>query len=117
MITDGLSTSVPATSTVNVFVGRPVEFVGVASVMRLLLIADAAAQQAQLLINVGGSQIVPLAAGTPINVASAAGAGPKDDEDTMVPSVAVPAGARQQLNITNTTAGAVVSRYRAILAP
>lgn len=88
-----------------------------ASVMRLLLVSDAAGQQAQLLINVGGQQIVPLAAGTPVNVASAAGAGPKDDEDTFVPSVAVPAGARQQLNITNTTGAAVVSRYRAILAP
>lgn len=117
MITDGQSVSVAATTTTNVFIGRPVEFIGVASVMRLLLVADAAGQQAQLLINVGGSQIVPLAAGTPVNVAPAAGQGPRDDEDTYCPQVAIPAGARLQLNISNTTGAAVVSRYRAILAP
>lgn len=115
MITDGQSVAVAANNTTNVLIGRPTEFIGVASVERLLLASDASGQQAQLLINVGSVQVVPLAAGTPINVASTAGAGPKDDEDTYCPQVAVPAGARQQLNITNTTAGAVVSRYRIIL--
>jgi hypothetical protein len=117
MITDGQSVSVAATTTTNVAIGRPIEFIGVASVMRLLLIADSAGQQGQLLINVGGNQIVPLAAGTPLNVAAAAGQGPKDDEDTVCPQVPIPAGARVQLNITNTTGGAVVSRYRALLVP
>jgi len=116
MLTDGQSVSIPANSTTNVIIGRPTEFIGVASVERVLLTADAAGLQAQLLINVGSVQTVPLAAGTPINVASITGAGPKDDEDTYCPQVPVPAGARQQLNITNTTAGAVVGRYRIILA-
>jgi hypothetical protein len=117
VITDGQSTSIAANTTTNVFIGRPLEFIGVASVLRLLLSADAAGLQSQLLLNVGGDQRVPLAAGTPIPVASAAGAGPKDDEDTVCPQVPVPPGARLQLNVTNTTGGAIVVRYRGILAP
>ncbi|SRR5579885_63120 len=117
MITDGQSVSVPANSTVNVLVGRPSEFIGVASVGRLLLAADAAGVQAQFLMNIAGDQRVPLAAGTPVNVASTAGAGPKDDEDTYCPQIAMPAGSRNQLNLTNTTGGAIVARYRLIIAP
>lgn len=115
MIVDGQSVSVAATSTTNAFLGRPVEFIGVPSVLSLALSADAAAQQVQLLVNIGGDQKAPIAAGTPIAVASAAGAGPKEDEDYLLVRYAVPAGARLQLNITNTTAGAVVTRYRAKL--
>jgi len=117
MLTDGLSISIAANSTVNVFQGRPIEFIGTPSVARILFNADAAGLNAQMLINVGGSQSAPIAAGTPVNVAAAAGAGPKDDEDTMATNVPLPAGARSQLNITNTTAGAVVFRYRAFILP
>lgn len=117
MLTDGVQTSIPANSTVNVFSGRPIEFIGNPSVGRLLCIADAAGLQVQWLINIGGDQKVPIAAGTPVNVASAAGAGPKDDEDTYATNVPMAAGARNQLNVTNTTAGAILFRYRAQIAP
>lgn len=117
MITDGQSVSIAANATTNVLIGRPTEFIGVASTERLLLTADALGLTAQLLINVGGDQRVPLAAGTPINVASVAGAGPKDDEDTVASNIPLPPGARQQLNITNTTGAAIVVRYRILLAP
>lgn len=117
MLTDGLQVSIPANSTVNVFAGRPIEFIGAPSVARLLAIADAIGVQIQWLINVGGQQLVPIAAGTSLNVSSAAGAGPKDDEDTYATNVAIPAGARSQLNITNTTGAAINVRYRAFILP
>lgn len=117
MLTDGQNISIAANSTVNVFSGRPIEFIGVASIMRLLFNGDAAGLTAQLLINVGGTQSAPLAAGVSVNVAAAAGAGPKDDEDTMATNVPLPAGSRNQLNITNTTGGAIPFRYRAFILP
>lgn len=117
MLTDGASVSIPATSTVNVVAGHPLEFIGTASLARLLIAADAAGTTQQFLINVGGDQKVPIAAGANVNVASAAGAGPKDDEDTVASNVPLPAGARQQWNVTNTTAGAIVVRWRAYILP
>lgn len=117
MLTDGVQISVPANSTTNAFLGRPIEFIGVPSVGRLLAIADAIGVQVQWLINVGGQQLVPIAAGTPVNVSSAAGAGPKDDEDTYATNVPIPGGARNQLNFTNTTGAAINVRYRAQILP
>jgi hypothetical protein len=117
MLTDGVQASIPANSTVNVFLGRPIEFIGSPSVGRLLAIGDAIGLQLQWLINVGGQQLVPIAAGTPLNTSAAAGQGPKDDEDTYATNVAIPAGARNQLNITNTTGAAINVRYRAFLLP
>ena len=117
MLTDGQSVSIAAGATVNAFLGRPTEFIGIPSVMRLMLAADAAGVQAQLLINVGGTQLAPLAAGSSVNVASTAGAGPKQDEDIVCDNVAIPAGARLQLNLTNTGGATTVARYRAVLAP
>ncbi len=117
MLTDGLSLSIPANSTVNVFTGRPIEFIGQPSVARLLAVADASGLNFSWLINVGGVQSAPIAPSTPINTAAAAGQGPKDDEDTMASGVALPAGARSQLNVTNTTGSAIVFRYRATILP
>lgn len=117
MLTDSQSVSVAANTTSNLFLGRPIEFIGSPSVARLLITADAAGMQVQWLINVGGQQSVPIAAGTTINVASAAGAGPKDDEDVMAAGVPLPAGSRNQLNATNTTGGAIPTRYRATILP
>jgi hypothetical protein len=113
-LTDGASVSVAAGATSNIFAGRPIEFLGAPSTVTLLLTADAALLTSQVLINIGGNQMAPLAAGTPVNVASAAGAGPKNDED-VVCTFAVPAGARLQCNITNPTGGAIISRYRALI--
>ena len=117
MLTDGVQVSVPANSTVNAFLGRPVEFIGVASVMRLLAVADAIGVNMQVLVNVGGTQQAPIAAGASVNVAALAGSGPKDDEETVGPQIPLAPGSRCQLNFTNTTAGAINCRYRAILAP
>lgn len=116
-LTDGATVSIPATSTVNVIAGHPLEFIGAASVARLLIDADAAGLTQQFLINVGGDQKVPVAAGASVNAAAAAGQGPKDDEDTVANNVPLPAGARSQWNITNTTAGAIITRWRAFIAP
>jgi len=117
MLTDGTSVSVPANGSINAFLGRPSEFIGAASIMRLLTVADAAGVQVQMLVNVGGVQSAPIAAGTSVNVSAVAGAGPKDDEDTVAPQVALAAGSRVQLNFTNTTGAAVVARYRALIVP
>ncbi len=117
MLTDGASVSIPATSTVNVVAGHPLEFIGSVSVARLLIAGDAALLSQQFLINVGGDQKVPIAAGANVNVSAAAGQGPKDDEDTVATNVPLPAGARNQWNVTNPTAGAIIVRWRAYIAP
>jgi hypothetical protein len=117
MLTDGQSISIGANATVNVFSGRPIEFIGTPSLARLLFNADAAGLTAAMLINVGGVQSAPIAAGTSVNVAAAAGSGPKDDEDTMATNIPLPAGSRNQLNITNTTGAAIIFRYRAFILP
>jgi hypothetical protein len=116
MLVDGTNTSVGAGATVNLFAGRPVEFIGQPSQMSLYLTADAAAATCQLLVNVGGNQLAPVAPNQPINVASAAGAGPKADEDLMA-TFAVPAGARLSLNVTNGAGAANPIRYRAVILP
>jgi hypothetical protein len=117
MIVDGTSVSIAAGATTNVFLGRPSEYPAGAqpTVMRLLANADAAGLQCQLLQNVGANQIAPIAGGATLNVAAAAGQGPKDDEDTLISNVPVPQGTRQAFNITNTTGGAVIMRWRAML--
>lgn len=116
MLTDGQSVSVAAAATANLFAGRPIEFLGTPSNVTLLSAADAALQTCQVLINVGGQQLAPVAAGTPINVAPAAGQGPKNDED-VIATYAVPPGARSQFNVTNGSGAAVITRYRAIITP
>lgn len=115
MITDGTAVSIGAGATVNVFAGRPSEYLGTPSVMRLLANADAAGLNCQLLQNVGANQIAPIAGGASLNVAAAAGQGPKDDEDTIITNLPIPAGTRQAFNVTNTTGGAVIMRWRAQL--
>lgn len=117
MLTDSRAVSIPATSTVNVFLGQPSEFLGIASVGQLHWTADAAGLNGQLLTNIGGQQNVPVAAGSTLNVASLAGAGPKEDEDMVATNIPYPAGSRNQLNITNTTGAAIIMRYRHKIAP
>ena len=117
MILDGASVSIGAGATVNVFAGRPAEYPAGngPTVMRLMAIADAALISCQLLQNVGANQIAPIASGASVNVASAAGAGPKDDEDTLITNLPVPQGTRQAFNVTNPTGGAIIMRWRAQL--
>lgn len=115
-LTDGVGISIGAGATTNLFAGRPIEFLGVASTVRLFLNADAALMTVQCLINQGGNQLAPIASGTPVNTAAAAGQGPKEDED-RISDFAVPAGARLQLNVTNGGGAAAVARYRAMINP
>ena len=117
MLTDGVQAAIAANSTVNVFLGRPIEFIGAPSVAQLQAIADAIGLNVQWLINVGGVQLVPIAAGTPLSTSAAAGQGPKADEDVIASNVAIPAGARNQLNVTNTTGASINMRYRAYILP
>lgn len=112
MLTDGAPVSIPANSTVNAFTGHPSEFLGIPTVMRLFITADAPGVTAQMLVNVGANQLAPLAAGSSVNTASIAGAGPKEDEDVVIDAVGIPAGGRSQLNLTNTTGAAIVARWR-----
>lgn len=114
MLTDGVSAAIGAGATVNLFAGRPIEFLGQPSNVTLLANGDAAGLTGQVLINVGGNQSAPVAAGTPLNTAAAAGQGPKNDEDVLA-TFAVPSGARLQFNVTAT--GATTARYRAIITP
>lgn len=117
MLTDSAAIGVLTLQTTNVVAGHPIEFIGAPSVARLLIAADAALLTMQFLINVGGNQAVPIAAGSNVNVASVAGAGPKDDEDTVANGVPLPAGSRNQWNVTNPTAGTVQVRWRAYIQP
>ena len=127
MLVDSQEISIPAGATVNVFAGRPVEFWGGGQpgVMRLLICSDPLVAPggvvpltASMTQNLGGNQTAPITPGTTINAApnGSLGAGPKDDEDTILPALPMPVGIRSSLNITNPGAAATVVRYRAIVA-
>jgi len=117
--TVGTSTSISANTTTNVVTGTLLEFVGVPSVLNLWATSDSVAATpitVQLLINIGATQIVPIAASSPVNIAASAGLGPKLDEDQIASNIALPAGARVQFNVTNPAGGAIVFRWRATLS-
>jgi hypothetical protein len=116
--TIGTSVSVGGGATVNVALGTLVEFIGTPSVLNLWATSDSVAAtpiSVQLLVNVGATQIVPIAAGSPVNIAASAGLGPKLDEDQIAANIALPQGSRVQFNVTNPAAGAIVFRWRATL--
>lgn len=116
MLLDGTGVSVGAGATTNVALGRPIEFLGVASVVLLYAIADAALFTIQVLSNLGGQQLAPIASGVPVNTAAAAGQGPKIDED-VIAQFPIPAGARTQINVTNGGGAAANFRWRAQISP
>ena len=117
-VTDGVAASVAAGATTNLFLGRLSEFPGGNTPLteQLFVDADAAGITIAMLQNIGSTPLAPIQSGTTVNAASAAGLGPKLDED-LVGTFPVPVGARQALNATNTTAGAVIVRYRNFLTP
>jgi hypothetical protein len=117
-ITDGVAASVGAGGTTNLFLGRASEFPGGGAPLteQLFITADALGVTVSMLQNVGGTPLAPVQAGTTVNVAAAQGEGPKLDED-LLGTFAVPVGARQALNVFNTTAGAIVVRYRNFITP
>lgn len=116
--TDGVAASIAAGATTNLFLGRMSEFPGGNTPLteQLFVDADAAGCTLSMLQNIGGTPLAPIQSGTTINAATAAGVGPKLDEDLMG-TFPIPVGARQALNVTNTTAGAVIVRYRNFLTP
>lgn len=117
--TVGTSASISAGATTNVALGTLLEFQGVPSVLNLWATSDAVAATpitVQLLVNVGATQLVPIASGTNVNIAASAGLGPKLDEDQIGANIALPAGSRVQFNVTNPASGAIVFRWRATLA-
>ena len=117
-ITDGVAASVGAGLTVNLFLGRASEFPGGNAPLteQLFLDADATGITVSMLQNVGSTPLAPVQSGTTVNAATAPGVGPKLDEDLMG-TFAIPVGARQALNVTNTSAAAVVVRYRNFMTP
>lgn len=117
-LTDGVAASIAAGATTNLFLGRASEFPGgnQALTQQLFLDADAAGITVSMLQNVGSLPLAPIQSGTTVNASTAAGVGPKLDEDLMG-TFPVPVGARQALNVTNTTAGAVIVRYRNFFTP
>lgn len=117
-ITDGVAASVGAGLTTNLFLGRASEFPGGSSPLteQLFLDSDAPGVTVSMLQNVGSTPLAPVQSGTTVNAATAPGIGPKLDEDLMG-TFAIPVGARQALNVTNTTAAAIVVRYRNFMTP
>src|ERR1700746_1410616 len=107
-VTDGVSASVGIGATVNLFLGRLSEFPGGSTPLteQLFVDADAAGCTVSMLQNIGRTPLGPIQSGTTINAATAAGVGPKLDEDLMG-TFPVPVGARQSLNVSNPTAGAI----------
>lgn len=117
-VTDGVAASVAAGATTNLFLGRLSEFPGGNAPLteQLFVDADAPGVTVSMLQNIGSTPLAPVQSGTTVNAAAAAGVGPKLDED-LLGTFPVPQGARQALNVTNTTAAAVVVRYRNFLTP
>jgi hypothetical protein len=116
VITDSQQVAVGANATVqNALSGRPAEFMGEPGVARLLLTADAPGILASWQINKGARSELPLPSGN-VAVASAAGVGPKEDEDIVVDQYPLPQGSRLVLAFTNTTGAAINVRYRLKIA-
>lgn len=117
--TVGQSVSVAAGATVNVALGTLLEFQGVPATLNLWATSDSNATSpmtCQLLINVGATQLVPIAAGTPVNIAATGGQGPKLDEDQIGAAIPLPQGSRLQFNVTNPAVGAINFRWRGVLS-
>jgi hypothetical protein len=118
MLVDSAQVNIPIGATVNVFQGRPIEFIGAPSVASLAIVAEAESMTMNWTINVAGVQHVPIATGSTINLALN-GLGPREDEDTVITNVPLPAGSRNALNVSNPAnqATAVLIRYRAVIQP
>jgi len=88
----------------NLLTGVGIEYLGRASVVDLWITADAAGDTFGLTRTLGGDQVTLIPVGTSINVASAAGAGPKTDEDIYLTGAAIPMGAHLIMPISGTAA-------------
>lgn len=117
-LTDGVAQSIGVGATTNMFLGRSSEYPGGGQALteQLFMAADAPGVIVSMNQNVGSTPLAPIQSGTTVNVAAHAGGGPVLSED-LIGTFAVPQGARQALNVTNTGAGAVIVRYRNFLTP
>jgi len=97
--------TIPAAGVIaNLLSGQGVEYIGRASMLDLFATADVAGDTFGLTQTLGGDVRTIVPAGSSIGLASAAGAGPKLDEDMWLNGVAIPAGAHLILAIVGTAA-------------
>jgi hypothetical protein len=96
-------TSPAAAVIANVLSGTAIEFITRASNLKVFATADAAGDTFGLSMTMGGDSRVLIPAGSSINLASAAGAGPKLDED-FYGEWPIPAGAHLVLSYAGTAA-------------
>jgi hypothetical protein len=118
MLVDSKQVIVPNGTSVNVFQGQPIEFIGAPSVARLLVVADEPGATMTWTINVAGVQHVPIASGSSVNVTpTGTFGGPKDDEDEVAVNVPMPAGSRNSLLVSAGGTVPITIRYRATILP
>jgi len=100
MIVQRTAYTVPAAGSIaNLLSGTAIEFITRASSLKVFAVADTAGDTFGLTMTMGGDSRVLVPAGSTINVAAAAGQGPKMDED-FVSEWGIPAGAHLVLSIT-----------------
>jgi hypothetical protein len=100
--------------TTNVLAATLAAFIGPPSLITLYATGDSVAATPlthTLQVNQGGSSQTPIAPGSGVNQAAAAGVGPKLDEDLVLMQYSVPAMSALVLNVTNPAAGGIVYRF------
>jgi hypothetical protein len=116
MLAQTIPWTVPAAlSLPNILTGTGIEFVGRASNIDLLIVADQVGQLFGLTYTVGGDSKVMVPPGSSINLAQVAGMGPLALNDFILQDYPIPAGAHLVLNISgaNTNTG----RARLVVKP
>jgi hypothetical protein len=103
-------------SIANVLAGTGVEYMGRASVVDLYATADIGPDTFGLTYQLGGDARVVVPAGSAINKATAAGAGPIVPFDTVLTDYPLPLGARLVLALTAGVA-ANTGRFRFFIKP
>jgi hypothetical protein len=112
-------TSIAAAATVNTLAGTPAGFVGPGAIISIWDTGDSAAATPltrTLQVSQGPNTQTPIASGSTVQQASAAGLGPKMDEDAVLLGYAVPPQTTMIMNVTNPAAGAIVYRLLLTLA-
>lgn len=106
-----------SSTTVNVLLGKGIEFIGKASLLDMYGAAflAAAADQISLNYTVGGDSKVMIPSGTSLNVNAA---GPQTLNDALMSDYPVPAGAHLVLSVvSDATAGTHTGRFMFVVKP